>query len=34
MGWFVSSEYALMLNVNVDGVRSIQRTEFSSLGGK
>ena len=34
VGWFVSSEYALMLNVKSAGVRSIHSTEFFSLGGK
>jgi glycosyltransferase involved in cell wall biosynthesis len=34
VGWFVSREYALMLNVNSAGVRSIHSTEFFSLGGK
>jgi hypothetical protein len=34
VGWLVSSEYALMLNVNSGGVRSIHSTLFFSLGGK
>src|SRR3954454_20572279 len=34
VGWLVSNEYALMLNVKSGGVRSIQRAEFDSLGGK
>ncbi len=33
VGWFVSNEYALMLNVNSGGVRSIHSTEFFSDGG-
>ena len=34
VGWFVRSEYALMLNVKSAGVRYIQSSEFRSDGGK